>query len=115
MESVKSGSGQYRKIIIRNRPKMTQHPPGPWRKKLADLSISNMDVNQMKVNLQSIYIASNELDKLTQLKLSTTKIGMTALHASRGTPGVKSVKIEDTMKLKQVYSTVFIAAPHPKD
>ena len=48
MASVKSGSGQYRKIIIRNRPKMTPHPPGPWRTKLEDLSITNRTLNKLR-------------------------------------------------------------------
>ena len=44
MESITSGSGQYRKIIMRERTKITHHPPGPWRKKLNDLSITNHDL-----------------------------------------------------------------------
>ena len=80
MESIRSGSGQYRKIIMRDRKKIIQHPPGPWRKKLNDISITNIDVKQIKINLHSTYLPSNQLDKLTRLKLGKTQLGMAAVH-----------------------------------
>ena len=81
MEAIKSGSGQYRKFIMRNRPKISHKPPGPWIKKLEDMSITNLDVKQMKINLHSTYLPSNQLDKLTRLKLRKTQFGMSAVHA----------------------------------
>ena len=54
----------------------TLQPPGPWRKKLNDNSITNREVKQMEKNLHS-----NQLDKLTRLKLGRTQIGMSAVHA----------------------------------
>ena len=35
----------------------------------------------MKINLHSTYLPSNQLDKLTQLKLGKTQFGMSAVHA----------------------------------
>ena len=35
----------------------------------------------MKINLHSTYLPSNQLDKLTRLKLGRTQLGMSAVHA----------------------------------
>ena len=54
---------------MRDKGKITQH------------SITNSDVKQMKINLHSTYLPSNQLDKLTRLKLGRTQLGMAAVHA----------------------------------
>ena len=113
MESVKCGSGQYFKIIMRNRTKMTQHTPGPWRKKLEDLSITNMDIKQMKVNLHSI--PSNELYKHTQLKLGRTQIGMTAKHAGTAEdPWCKKCKNRGHNEIETSLLHCFYSCPSSK-
>ena len=81
MQSVKKGSGEYRRIIMRGRKQITLHPPGPWRKKLSDDSITNSDIRQMKINLHSTYLPSDQLDKLCRLKLGKTQFGMSSVHA----------------------------------
>ena len=66
---------------MRGRKKITLHPPGPWRKKLSDDSITNSDIRQMKINLHSTYLPSDQLDKLCRIKLGKTQFGMASVHA----------------------------------
>ena len=66
---------------MRGRKQITLHPPGPWRKKLSDDSITNSDIRQMKINLHSTYLPSDQLDKLCRIKFGKSQFGMSSVHA----------------------------------
>ena len=77
IQSIKKGLGEYQKIIMRGRKKITNHPPGAWN----DDNITNSDIRQMKINLHSTYLPSDQLDTLCRLKLGKTQFGMSSVYA----------------------------------
>ena len=79
MKHIKQGSGRYRKIIARSHKFPDIHNPSKWRSKLGDNQITNEQIKQARINLQSKYLGSDVADILTRLKLGKTLFG-TQLH-----------------------------------
>ena len=72
LNSIKKGSGQYRKIIERDIITSNIHNPSKWKKKLHDNKITSDQVKKAMIHLHSRYIDSTSADHLTRLKLGKT-------------------------------------------
>ena len=72
MESIKKGSGHYRRIISREHATYDIHNPTKWNKYLNTTQVTKKHIENMLINLHSPYIDSTTADHLSRLKLRKT-------------------------------------------
>ena len=81
MESIKKGSGKYRRILARAEKRPDINNPTAWKKKLNDDTITPSMVKRMKTNLLIKEIQSDANDCLTRIKYGRTMYGSQGVHA----------------------------------
>ena len=72
LESIRKGSGLYRKIISREHTTPNIYNPAKWNKRLHSTQVTKNHIKNMLKNLHSPYIDSSTADHLSRLKLCRT-------------------------------------------